>query len=137
MTSRIALFALAGGLVVGAWAFWWSAHDQSAAERAYEAAAVPELTPAGVRGRLAFNRACATCHGRDAKGGPGGPPLIHRIYEPSHHGDDAIRLAVAQGVRQHHWDFGPMPPQADSVDAEEVETIIAFLRESQRANGIF
>lgn len=137
MTSRLALFILAGGLIAGAWLFWRSAHDQSAAEKAYETAAAVELTPEAARGRLAFNQACAGCHGRDAQGGPGGPPLIHRIYEPSHHGDGAFRLAVAQGVRQHHWDFGPMPPQADKVDAAAVEQIIAFVRETQRANGIF
>ena len=33
---------------------------------------------------------CATCHGADLKGSDKGsnqgPPLLHKIYEPSHHG---------------------------------------------------
>ena len=137
MNSRLALFLLGGGLIVGAWAFWTSSHDQSGAERAYETAASPELSPAGARGRLAFNQNCAECHGRDAKGGPGGPPLIHKIYEPSHHADGAFRLAVARGVQQHHWDFGNMPAMPERVSEAEMEDIIAFIREAQRANGIF
>lgn len=147
MTTRLALLILAGGLIFGAWTFWRSANDQSAAERAYESAAPAdlanagpskaELSPEALRGRIAFNQACATCHGRDAAGGPGGPPLIHKIYEPSHHADGAFRLAVSRGVVQHHWDFGNMPPQSDKVDAEDVENIIAFVRETQRADGIF
>lgn len=137
--GRLALAALSAALVGGAWLFWSRSNDQSAAERAWEAAA-PAPTPAalsrdGARGRVAFNARCASCHGRDAAGGPGGPVLIHRIYEPSHHGDDAIRLAIRNGVRAHHWEFGDMPPQPD-VAPETVETIIAFLRETQAANGI-
>ena len=137
MNGRIALLVLGGGLIVGAWAFWSSSNDQSSAQRAYEAAAVVALSPEGERGRLHFNQNCAECHGRDATGGPGGPPLIHKIYEPSHHGDGAFRLAVQRGVVQHHWDFGNMPAMPDRVAPDEVEDIIVFIRETQRANGIF
>lgn len=136
MRSQLSLILLGGGLIVGAWAFWISSHDQSGAERAYEAAEAATLSAAVARGRLAFNRACAECHGRDARGGPGGPPLIHKIYEPSHHGDGAFRLAVARGVAAHHWDFGDMPAMSDRVSGEEVDAIIAFVRETQRAHGI-
>lgn len=140
--GRYGLFlALAAALVVGAYAFWWSAGNQGSAERAYESAApsqrivIPEVQGAAARGRLAFNQNCAGCHGRDALGGAAGPPLIHKIYEPGHHADGAFLLAVRQGVRQHHWKFGDMPPQPQVTEAEMAD-IIAFVREAQRANGI-
>ncbi|QIE54853.1 cytochrome c [Pikeienuella piscinae] len=140
-SAGIGALALSTALLIGgAWLFWSKANDQSAAERAYESAApaaasTPELSRDGARGRVAFNAACAACHGRDAAGGPGGPPLIHRIYEPSHHGDESIRRAVRNGVKAHHWNFGDMPPQPD-MSPETVETVISFLRETQAANGI-
>ena len=94
-----------------------------------------QLSATAEKGRLAFNRDCAICHGRDAKGGSGGPPLIHKIYEPSHHADGAFRLAVQRGVQQHHWQFGNMPAQPH-VAPEDVENIIVYVREAQRAVGI-
>lgn len=73
---------------------------------------------------------------RERRGKQGfGPPLVHKIYEPSHHGDAAFQVAAAQGVRAHHWRFGNMPPQ-DGVTAGDVTAIIAYVRELQRANGI-
>lgn len=139
MTTRIAMIVLIGGLLGGAWLFWTSSNDQTSARLAYEAAgpqlAVAALSPAAASGRIAFNEACASCHGRDAMGGPAGPPLIHKVYEPSHHSDDAFRLAVRNGVNQHHWNFGNMPAQ-QGVSPEKVEDIIVFVRETQRANGI-
>jgi hypothetical protein len=64
-----------------------------------------------------------------------GPPLIHKIYEPNHHGDLAFQRAVRQGSRAHHWRFGDMPPQPQVTDAD-VSVIVKFIREIQRANGI-
>lgn len=87
------------------------------------------------RGRLAFNVVCAECHGRDALGGDGGPPLIHKIYEPSHHGDGAFYRAVQAGVPQHHWGFGNMPAQA-GVTRTVVADIVDYVRAAQRQNGI-
>jgi mono/diheme cytochrome c family protein len=86
----------------------------------------------GVR---AFNAVCAVCHGANAAGSEAGPPLVHRIYEPSHHGDHAFELAVTNGVRAHHWKFGNMPPQSGLTKAD-VRTIVTYVRELQRANGI-
>jgi len=135
--KNIALILLAGGLLYGAWLFWVTSNDQSGAEAAYEGAApTSSLSPDAERGRLAFNANCATCHGRDALGGPGGPPLIHKIYEPSHHGDASFHLAVQNGVQQHHWDFGNMPAQ-EGVSPDTVDLIIAYVREAQRAEGIY
>ena len=87
------------------------------------------------QGKLAYNDNCASCHGADLKGSREGPPFIHKVYEPSHHGDEAFYRAAANGVRAHHWRFGDMPPVA-GVTREEVGDIIAYIREQQRENGI-
>jgi len=97
---------------------------------------VPELSGPALEGEALFQENCATCHGDNAAGREGiGPPLIHKIYEPGHHGDGAFYLAVQQGVRAHHWPFGNMPPVED-VTQKDVESIIAYVRKLQRANGI-
>jgi mono/diheme cytochrome c family protein len=136
MNRNVALVLLVGGLLIGTYSFWSNANDQQSAQEAYEAAGPSKMTPQAEEGRLAFNQNCAVCHGRDAKGGSGGPPLIHKIYEPSHHGDGSFRLAVQRGVQQHHWQFGNMPPQPQVAEAD-VENIIVYVREAQRAVGIF
>nr|WP_317626786.1 cytochrome c [Rhodoalgimonas zhirmunskyi] len=94
------------------------------------------LSEAAQSGKQVFDAKCAVCHGTDAAGKKGnGPPLVHKIYEPSHHGDYAVQLAVVQGVRAHHWPFGDMAP-VPGVTTAQVEQIVAYLREMQRANGI-
>ena len=87
------------------------------------------------KGEALFNRHCAQCHGRGGRGSDQGPPLVHRIYEPSHHSDMTFYMAVKQGVRAHHWQFGDMPPR-EGVSAEEVGHIIAYVRREQRRAGI-
>jgi mono/diheme cytochrome c family protein len=86
-------------------------------------------------GQLAFDANCATCHGDRGLGTERGPPLVHIIYEPSHHGDLAFILAAEQGVRAHHRGFGDMPPQP-GVDRETVAEIVAYIRYLQRLVGI-
>lgn len=82
-----------------------------------------------------FAAHCARCHGADALGSDQGPPLIHRIYEPSHHSDLAFYRAVAVGVHAHHWEFGAMPSIA-GASGEDTAHIIAWIRREQRAAGI-
>lgn len=97
---------------------------------------VPALTPAGTRGEAAFGTFCADCHGTKAQGTEKGPPLIHKIYHPGHHGDASIVSAVLNGARAHHWPYGDMKPVEGITEAEIVD-IIAFVREVQFANGIY
>ncbi|QCO55551.1 cytochrome c [Pseudorhodobacter turbinis] len=93
-------------------------------------------TQAG-QGETYYNAVCASCHGADAAGQDGiAPPLVHRIYEPSHHGDAAFFLAARNGVRAHHWKFGNMPPVPQALTEAELGAIVAYVRELQRANGI-
>ena len=86
-------------------------------------------------GKLGYNNNCASCHGADLQGTRQGPPFIHKVYEPSHHGDEAFYRAIANGVRAHHWRFGDMPP-VSGVTRQEAEGIVAYIRQQQRENGI-
>ena len=99
------------------------------------AVSIPTLSKMASDGHEAFKENCATCHGASAGGTEQGPPLIHDIYNPGHHGDGSFYRAVRQGVRAHHWPFGNMPPQSHVSDREIAE-IIAFIRETQVANGV-
>jgi mono/diheme cytochrome c family protein len=88
-------------------------------------------------GETYFNAVCASCHGTNAAGQDGvAPPLVHRIYEPSHHGDMAFVLAARNGVRAHHWPFGNMPPVEQRLTDGELGAIVSYVRELQRANAI-
>jgi mono/diheme cytochrome c family protein len=94
------------------------------------------LTENAQIGQRIFDANCATCHGPNASGREGmAPPLVHKIYEPSHHGDESFQLAVAQGVRAHHWRFGDMAPVTGLTRAD-VALVVEYVRELQRANGI-
>ncbi len=96
---------------------------------------IPELSPTAQAGQMAFGQYCAACHGAAAGGTDQGPPLVHRLYVASHHADMAFVLAARQGVRAHHWDFGNMEPVPGVTD-EELDALIVFVRELQRANGL-
>ena len=96
---------------------------------------MPALTAKAELGGRLFHQNCAACHGTNAAGSDKGPPLIHKIYEPSHHGDGAFYRAVQQGVRRHHWPYGDMAP-VSGISQEEVSNIIRFIREVQQHNGI-
>ncbi|HWB40487.1 MAG TPA: cytochrome c [Gemmatimonadales bacterium] len=100
----------------------------------------PAVDPGPVPAELAegerlFNDTCARCHGPLAIGTDSGPPLVHVIYEPSHHGDIAFQRAAALGVASHHWRFGDMPP-VPGVDEAAVARITAYVRWLQRKAGI-
>src|SRR5688500_6570507 len=107
-------------------------------EREREVLARIELppTPAEHReGDSLFRANCAMCHGESARGTTQGPPLLHIIYEPSHHGDASFALATQRGVVAHHWQFGNMPPQPQ-VDSASLQKIIGYVRWAQREVGI-
>ena len=64
---------------------------------------IPTFTPTGLQGERLFNSNCAACHGANAAGQDGiAPPLIHKLYEPSHHNNDSFYRAAAKGVIAHH-----------------------------------
>ncbi len=139
---RMAL--IIGGVVVAAvlsLAFWPAQQPMTAQAPAEPGAplaevAVPELAGNALIGQRAYQARCAKCHGVNAAGQEGvAPPLVHKIYEPSHHGDGAFLVAARNGAQSHHWPFGNMPPVEGITDAE-VKTIVAYVRALQAANGI-
>jgi len=97
--------------------------------------ATPVVTFEGTDGASLFQQACAECHGTDLNGTDQGPPLLHSFYVPGHHSDAAFLLAARRGAPAHHWNFGDMPP-VDGITDDQVEAIVAFVRETQRAAGI-
>jgi mono/diheme cytochrome c family protein len=103
-----------------------------ATPRSFDPGPVPAEFTAG---QTAFERTCAACHGLKGMGTEQGPPLVHIIYQPSHHADEAFRRAVALGSVAHHWSFGSMPAQP-GVSPEEVEAIIRYVRWLQTRAGI-
>ena len=146
-TVTVAIAFIAAFVGVGWWLFAPGGNEQNptAASDAVAVAQgspmvevqVPETLsgPAQI-GQRGFEGLCAQCHGENAAGRQGiGPPLVHRIYEPSHHADAAFLLAAQNGVRAHHWNFGNMPP-VEGVTRADVMAITAYVRELQRANGI-
>lgn len=108
------------------------------APAAREAAAPAGATPDNPApdGAALFDAHCSRCHGPEGTGSDHGPPLVHKVYEPSHHPDGAFHRAIRQGVRAHHWHFGDMPKVGGLTDAE-VAAVIAYVRARQRAAGIF
>jgi len=133
--------ALVIGFIIfaGVLAWWWSSPSavKQADGQILVEVIVPELSPEAMDGEDIFNANCAVCHGPNAAGKNGlGPPLVHIIYETGHHGDQAFHLAARNGVKAHHWPFGNMPP-VPGVKDSEVDKIVYYVRELQRANGIF
>lgn len=98
-----------------------------------DTASVPAETQAGA---AKFKASCARCHGDQGDGTSHGPPLVHKIYEPSHHGDASFQLAVANGVRAHHWQFGNMP-KIEGVSPQDVNEIVQYVRWLQHEAGIY
>jgi mono/diheme cytochrome c family protein len=97
---------------------------------------IPALSGAGARGQVAYGRVCASCHGDKIDGTEKGPPLMHPFYNPGHHGDAAFAAAARRGAKAHHWQFGDMEP-IDGVSDTELTEVIRFVREVQKANGLF
>ncbi len=87
------------------------------------------------QGQGVFIKNCSICHGKNASGTKNGPPLVHKLYEPSHHDNDSFYQAVQNGVQAHHWSFGDMPPMA-GVKRQEVQSIIKYVRGLQIAKDI-
>ncbi len=124
----------AGVAVVCGLTYWWLIPQRTDLTE-FSDITMPTLSAEARDGATLFGKYCSACHGENGRGSDKGPPLIHKIYEPNHHGDQAFLLAVKQGVRSHHWGFGDMPPVA-GINTGEVGRIVKFVREVQRNNGI-
>lgn len=98
--------------------------------------AEPKLSGKLMLGKLAFGTHCAACHGKQGDGTEQGPPFLHRVYHPGHHGDESFFRAAKSGVRAHHWKFGDMAPVPKATDAQ-LQNIVQYIRALQHANGLF
>lgn len=96
---------------------------------------VGALSEKAVYGQAVFNSNCAQCHGENGSGTLQGPPLIHDIYNPGHHGNNSFISAMRNGVQRHHWPYGDMPSQPQ-VGFMQATAILVFVREVQAMNGI-
>ncbi len=141
--NRIPRMLGAGALLgISAYGLWPKAQQQGAAPSiplqggSIVAVNMPVIEGNAAIGQSIFEESCASCHGPDGGGVEGaGPPLVHVIYEPSHHSDESFQRAVSMGVRSHHWRFGDMP-SVQGLTRGDVAMIIAYIRDVQRANGI-
>ena len=86
------------------------------------------------KGAELYAASCSECHGADLRGTDRGPSHLSIAYEPNHHSDAVFALAVNNGVRAHHWDFGPMLP-VEGLSKSDVDAIVAFVRSEQRREG--
>ena len=94
--SSLKYIAVAAVIVeVGVWALQPKAPTDSASEQTVNVK-VPALSAQAADGKEAFDANCAACHGRNAAGTKNGPTLVHDIYNPGHHSDDAFLFAVMQ-----------------------------------------
>lgn len=100
----------------------------------HKAAPAAEIPQEFLKGEAAYQKFCASCHGKAAAGTDHGPSFLNRIYEPSHHPDQAFLHAARMGVRAHHWNFGDMPKIA-GVSDDEIKQIVGYVRWLQRQAG--
>ncbi|WP_022703412.1 c-type cytochrome [Pseudorhodobacter ferrugineus] len=142
MRKPIFMTALAAGVAVAGIGLWQVltpavVPPKTAAKATGPHVVIPALVGDAVIGARAYEAKCAKCHGTNGVGVEGaGPPFLHKVYEPSHHGDAAFHLAALNGVRAHHWPYGDMPA-VDGITKAEVTSIVAYVRSLQAANGIF
>lgn len=108
-----------------------AAPDKAAAPDTAAAQPPPSELQAGAS---LYEANCAKCHGPNAEGTSTGPPFIHALYVPSHHGDDAFVSAALNGVTAHHWKFGDMPP-VEGMTEPDVRQIVPYIRWLQGQQG--
>ena len=92
-------------------------------------------SPAAERGIELFRRGCASCHGELGVGAARGPSLMLVMYGQERLSDRALRRAITDGAAERWWTMGDMPP-SPGLTASQIDAVIRFLRETQRANGI-
>jgi len=88
------------------------------------------------KGQLLYEKYCSSCHGLQLTGSDKGPPLLHAYYKPSHHGDQSFYRAALQGVQQHHWEFGNMPP-VEGMTAKKMDSLVPYVRYYQQQKKLF
>jgi cytochrome c5 len=88
------------------------------------------------KGQLLYEKYCSSCHGLQLNGSDKGPTLLHPFYKPSHHGDKAFYRAALQGARQHHWEFGDMPP-VEGMTTKKMDKLVPYVRYYQQQKKLY
>ena len=88
------------------------------------------------KGQLLYEKYCSSCHGLQLNGSDKGPPLLHPFYKPSHHGDKAFYRAALQGAKQHHWEFGNMPP-VEGMTTKKMDKLVPYVRYYQQQKKLY
>lgn len=88
------------------------------------------------KGQLLYEKYCSSCHGSDLNGSDEGPPMLHPFYKPSHHGDKAFYRAALQGTKQHHWEFGDMPP-VEGMTRKKMDSVVPYVRYYQQQKKLY
>jgi len=91
--------------------------------------------PSG-QGATALRKVLQQLYGLQLTGSDKGPPLLHPFYKPSHHGDQSFYRAALQGVQQHHWEFGNMPP-VEGMTAKKMDSLVPYVRYNQQQKKLY
>lgn len=129
---RFTKIALTIIIVVGLGSGWAVSAQTIDPSSVKEPPASPEIN----LGKMAYQAFCQECHGVNGVGTDKGPPFLHKVYHPGHHGDQSFYNAALKGARGHHWKFGDMKP-VEGVKENHVKSIIAYVRALQKVNGIW
>ncbi len=135
--NKIYYFYAAGGIIAVISLVYFLLPDQAVGnEKSIVETVMPSLDSRFDKGAKLYAENCAQCHGKTLGGVVGnGPPFIHSYYVSGHHDDDAFYRAVSVGVQAHHWQFGNMP-KIESVNRDQAQRIIEYIRAVQLANGL-
>lgn len=136
LTDNLPKYAVIALLAIGGGVFGYKSLFSSTDAAALVSVRVPaQISQLARAGQKEFETNCASCHGIDAAGSKQGPPLVHDIYNPGHHADEAFYRAAKNGVPRHHWMFGDMPAQPQ-MNRLSMQAVVQYVRELQQANGI-
>lgn len=135
-TPLVVITLLAAFLAVVAWFSAPTDHDHSQHGHGDKRTDLRALSYVAERGRSLFSARCATCRGNNGTGTDKGSLLPHDIHVPGLRNDLSFQRAAGLGARAHYRPSGDMPPVA-SISGAHVTGITAFIRDIQRANGIF
>ena len=135
MQTKWILSAIAGAVVVTVLVYAMSSNKEKSPQSESRAPPVvidvtePRFLNAPARlGRQLYLKKCLSCHGKSGRGSRNGPPLV--LYRDYHHDDEKFAIAIRSGVKQHHWNFGDMPP-IESVTEQEIVNVTAYIRAIQ------
>lgn len=79
---------------------------------------------------------CYSCHGKDAKGTSLGPDLTDQQWIHGDGSPEFIKKIVQEGVANPKEFQGAMPPFQTTLNAEQLDAVVAYVRSLGGATGI-